>query len=69
MKKLLWGIVPACISFGPLFMSGMRYEDHLVIAGVLMLSAGLVIMFKTVADQQKLIEKLLAERGIQNSKR
>ncbi len=59
MNKLLWSIVPACITFGPLFMTRIGgtaradWGDGLAFGGAFMLVAGLVIMFKAIAAQQR----------------
>lgn len=64
MEKFFSAIVPACITFGPLFMTRIagtaRPEagNNVVFAGVFMLVAGLCIMHRKLAMQQKLIEKL-----------
>ena len=70
MNKLLLAIVPVCVTFGPLFMTriaGTTPPDAgngLVTAGVLMLIAGLVVMFRIVVAQQKVIEKLQSEQRV-----
>jgi hypothetical protein len=69
MNKLLW-VVPACITFGPLFMTrigGTARADvgvGLEFTGVCMLAAGLGVMFNVIVTQQKLIEKLQADRRV-----
>jgi hypothetical protein len=70
MNKLLLAIVPACITFGPLFMTriaGTARADagnSLVFAGVAMLAVGLIAMFRIIVAQQKLIERLQADRRV-----
>ena len=68
MDKLQLAVVPGCIAFGPLFMTRIAGSakpeagDSLVWLGVFMLSVSLGIMFNRIVRQQKLIEKLQAER-------
>jgi hypothetical protein len=67
MTKLLWPIVPACLTFGPLFMTRIagsaspEIGSGLVLAGVFMLAGGLAILFAVVRGQQKAIEELQAK--------
>jgi hypothetical protein len=66
--KLAESCVPACITFGPLFMTRIagtastQVGDELVFAGVLMLAFGLCVMLSTIQKQQKLIAELRTER-------
>lgn len=68
MKKVIWAIVPVCITFGPLFMTriaGTARADighRLEFSGVMMLAVGLVIIFRVITSQQKLIDRLLSEK-------
>jgi hypothetical protein len=65
MNKFFF-LVPVCIVFGPFFMIGLGVPDApywLVIIGVAMLDVGLAIMFGSLMNQQKLIEKLCAKHG------
>jgi hypothetical protein len=68
MNKLLLAVTPACITFGPLFMTriaGTARPDAgnaLVFAGVVMLALGLIGMFRMILAQQKLIERLQVDR-------
>ncbi|MBL8897104.1 MAG: hypothetical protein JNM84_05730 [Planctomycetes bacterium] len=61
-------MVPACITFGPLFMTriaGTASNDAsttLVFTGVLMLSFGLGTMYSTIESQRRTIAQLRAER-------
>jgi hypothetical protein len=69
LSSLLWPFVPACITFGPLFMTKINgtaspeASEHLVSEGTLMLSIGLIGMFLFIQRQQKTIEKLQARLG------
>ena len=64
LNKLLWAIIPACVTFGPLFMTRIagtaapQYGDRLVSTGVLMLSLGLVGICRIIARQQREIRDL-----------
>jgi hypothetical protein len=70
MNKLLLPIVPACITFGPLFMTrigGTARADvgnNFVFAGAAMLAVGLIVMFRIIVTQQKLIERLQSDRRV-----
>ena len=63
-NKLLWAIIPACVTFGPLFMTriagtaGPRHGDHLEAIGLGMLILGLVGICRLLAAQQKAIRDL-----------
>jgi hypothetical protein len=70
VNKWFVAIVPVCVIFGPLFMTRIggtvvpETGRTLVMVGVLMLAAGLVVMFRLVLAQQKVIETLQAERRV-----
>jgi hypothetical protein len=61
-------IVPACITFGPLFMTniaGTASPEHgnlIVFTGVIMLSFGLGFMIQTIEHQRRRIEEILEAR-------
>ena len=62
-KKFLWALVPACVTFGPLFMTriaGTARTDatYLVGIGVGMLAVGLCVMFRVLVSQTREIEEL-----------
>jgi hypothetical protein len=63
VRKLLWAMVPACVTFGPLAMtriagSARTEATYLEGAGVLMLAAGLCVMFRVITRQTREIEAL-----------
>ncbi len=70
MFKRRHALIPACICFGPLFMSriGGLIDGSLGIAsvwwGVANLTFGLFMMFELIAGQQAFIEKLRTERQV-----
>ena len=56
--NLLWALVPACIIFGPLFMTRVggtvRAEaPYLVVTGAGMLVVGLVVMLRVLIQQSR----------------
>jgi hypothetical protein len=63
-NKLLWEIIPACVTFGPLFMTriagtaGPRHGKGLEAIGLAMLVLGLVGICRLLAAQQKAIRDL-----------
>lgn len=69
-KDLIGSVVPACITFGPLFMTRIagsaspEVGDELVFIGVTMLAVGLGIMFTRIEAQRREIAKLLSERQV-----
>ena len=62
--KLLWVLIPACITFGPLFLTRIagtapaQNGNQLVTEGMVMLTVGLVGMFRIISKQQKRIRAL-----------
>ena len=62
--KLLRGLIPACVTFGPLFMTRIaetaapEYGHRLVVSGMLMLVIGLIGIFRIISGQQKMIADL-----------
>jgi hypothetical protein len=67
--KLRYTTNPACISFGPLFMTNIgetigRNEgwSWLPLAGSLMVAAGLGMMLGILIEQQQVINRLLSEQ-------
>jgi hypothetical protein len=73
MPKKRYALIPACISFGPLGISRMggTIPDEpgygllatiVVVAGVILLTAGLSMMFQFLVEQQMAIESLRKER-------
>lgn len=70
MNKLLWSIVPCCITFGPLFMTrigGWAAPEGgawLVPTGVAMLVTGLLTMLTVFEQQQKRIGELQAQQRL-----
>ena len=67
--KLLWGLIPACVTFGPLFMTRIAGSaapengNRLVTMGTFMLSIGLAGMFRIIAKQQRDIREFEAHLG------
>jgi len=72
MIKLSWrhGLIPACVTFGPAFMTRMggTIESGLgagvALLGTAMLVGGLLLMLELVLKQQAYLEKLNAERDV-----
>lgn len=68
LRGLGMSMIPACITFGPLFMTriaGSASNDAsnaLVFTGVLMLSFGLGMMYSTIESQRRTIAQLRAAR-------
>ena len=71
--KRRYALIPACITFGPLFMSRMGWlmDGWIGVAvslfGVFMLSAGLGMMFHIIAQQSFGPSTISATRGNPNS--
>lgn len=60
-KKILVALVPACITFGPLFMMGVvgtAPYQFTPMLGCFMVIVGLGIMFRMIMQQQSVIEKM-----------
>jgi len=54
-SKIRNGLIPACITFGPLFMTRIGGsinvgENSMPFIGTLMLSAGLIMMFQMLCE-------------------
>jgi hypothetical protein len=61
---LIFSLVPACITFGPLFMTrlgGTSTSKWAPMVGSFMLAIGLSIVFGVVAQQDKRIKDLQAK--------
>lgn len=63
MSKIVLGLVPACITFGPLFMTrigGMARSDatNLEFTGAVMLSVGLGILFRYLMKLRRQVDEL-----------
>ncbi len=78
MPKKRYALIPACISFGPLAMSRMAgtipddpaygiLPTLVVISGVVLLTAGLHLMFRFLMEQNMTIEALQKERDSSNT--
>ena len=67
LQKILWSLVPALLTFGPLFLMNMgRNGTKTSEAGTLMVAAGLMIMFVRITSQHRKItalEKRLEEQA------
>ena len=69
IDKLLWALIPACVTFGPLFMTRIagtaapQNNNNLVEEGVFMLSIGLIGIFRIISKQQKVIRSLESRLG------
>jgi hypothetical protein len=69
IDKLIWAVIPACITFGPLFMTRIvgtaapQNGNRLLTGGVLMLSIGLIGIFRIISKQQKVIRTMQARLG------
>ena len=65
LLTILWCFVPALVSFGPLYMTGMATENKKSTFGSFMVATGLIIMFIMVNSQRKkmnALEKALEQR-------
>jgi hypothetical protein len=64
MNKLIWSLVPACFSFGPLFLTRINGSARpesahfLETAGLIMLTFGLLVTFRVITRQQREIAEL-----------
>ena len=65
--KFVQSIIPACITFGPLFMVQHQHSDwigasYLAYAGCLMLMVGLVVLFRMCMRMKREIEELKSDQ-------
>lgn len=66
MKRFSWSIVPACITFGPLFLTAAlmtrldpsSFELLWYFVGLLMTMFGLGALYRSVNDQRRVINDL-----------
>ncbi len=53
MAEIRWAVVPACLTFGPLFLvMGIGSDGWLLLGGLLMTTTGLGILFHGVITRQ-----------------
>lgn len=66
MKNLNWtlilGIIPVCITCGPLSMTEANFSHRMVSFGGYLLVGGLMGMYLIICRQQKLIDELSNKR-------
>jgi hypothetical protein len=65
--KWRYTMIPACISFGPFFMSNMgglgNHGWAMPMLGTIMVTIGLGTMLSVLAEHRKVIDELLKQQG------
>ena len=70
LDKFLLAMIPACVTFGPLFMTRIagtaapEKGNSLVTTGTFMVSVGLMLMYRTMQKQQKRIREMEERLGV-----
>jgi hypothetical protein len=67
LDKLLNALIPVGVTFGPLFMTdiaGAAPAAHLRLVGIVLLTAALIQMLRTIESQQREVKRLRTGSGV-----